>query len=195
MTHAKHFHEHVEKKGDHTGMISPPNLQLPSIGRRNIGQGQRTAFGAVVEKELVLAVHPSLEQGGIVFFRSARRREPCNRFKGAGSRFPGACQTMNDSVFGALGFLSFFWTLAYFCFRYWFSRTGPMLQRWAKEYGYILLRKKYCWFGSPFWFRGSDQYVFEIQVLLPEGTKREGYALCGHWLLGLWRDDVRVKWK
>lgn len=75
------------------------------------------------------------------------------------------------------------------------KRSQAMLQRWAGQNGYQLVKINRSWFGGPFWWRkGRDQSVFTITVCDRAGRYRSGHALCGDWFLGMWSDAVRVEW-
>jgi hypothetical protein len=77
-----------------------------------------------------------------------------------------------------------------------FSRGSDMLEDWAKEHGYRLLEKEYCWFSKgPFvWTSNRNQNVYRITVADTNGRMLRGWARCGGWFLGLWTHDVEVHW-
>lgn len=88
------------------------------------------------------------------------------------------------AVLGAVGAL----------YRLQIDRAEAMLRRWADKQSLELTSVSYRPFGGPFWFRGQDQWVFEIVARDPSGGQRQGHAICGSLFLGLWSDQVDVKW-
>ena len=76
------------------------------------------------------------------------------------------------------------------------ERSRAMLARWARENGWESVSAKFLWLGGPYWWRrGRDQYAFAVHARGVDGTYRHGFALCGHWLLGLSVDRVEVEWR
>lgn len=76
------------------------------------------------------------------------------------------------------------------------SRGQSMLETWAHQNGYELLSREECWFfrGPFFWTSSKGQKVYKVTVSEAEGRVRHGYVRCGSFWLGLWSDNVDVRW-
>lgn len=77
-----------------------------------------------------------------------------------------------------------------------FRRGDAMLDRWAAENNFRLLESEYRWFakGPFFWRSSKGQTVYRIAVEDQAGEVHRGWARCGGWFLGLWTDQVDVRW-
>ena len=86
-----------------------------------------------------------------------------------------------------IAILSIVWT---------FSRSAKMLEEWARANGFRLLEKEYRWFtkGPFFWRSGKNQTVYRITVQDSQGQVHRGWARCGGWFMGLWSNQVDVRW-
>jgi hypothetical protein len=77
---------------------------------------------------------------------------------------------------------------------HWF-RSRFLLQKWAKENGFELVKMNVNWFeSSPFWFRSRRQGVFRIRVRDHRGRERSGWAKCGGYWLGFLVNKIEVEW-
>ena len=90
-------------------------------------------------------------------------------------------------VLGGVAFLG--WYLYFF-----FTRSRSFVERWAKEKGYQLLQAESRLFRrGPFLWSGKGQAVYKVSVLDEHGRRRDGWARCGHWFLGMVVERVEVK--
>lgn len=80
--------------------------------------------------------------------------------------------------------------------RWHFSRSSAILEKWADENGYEILEKSYRYFfRGPFFFRATkDQAVYRVTVRDKAGNVESGWVACGSWLLGLWSNQAKVRW-
>jgi hypothetical protein len=78
-----------------------------------------------------------------------------------------------------------------------YSRSQSLLEQWAAQHGYQLLRGEYRTFrrGPFFWTTSKGQTVYYVEVLDPSGNRRRGWVRCGGWFLGLLSDRVDVRWE
>lgn len=76
------------------------------------------------------------------------------------------------------------------------DRAGELADRWARDNDYRIVASEYrFWREGPFWWRSTDsQIVQRITVKDRYGNERSGYMRSGHWLFGLWNDNVDVEW-
>ncbi len=90
-------------------------------------------------------------------------------------------------VFVALVVLSLTWH---------FGRSQSLLDMWAAENGYHIIRKEYRnFFRGPFyWTTSKGQTVYYVTVQDKAGRRRSGWVRCGGWWLGLLTDYVEVRW-
>jgi hypothetical protein len=77
-----------------------------------------------------------------------------------------------------------------------FTRSSSMLNQWATQRGYRILRQEYCWFfrGPFFWTSSKGQTVYYVVLEDSAGSKRRGWVRCGSWWFGLLSDKVEVRW-
>src|SRR5262245_8247254 len=77
-----------------------------------------------------------------------------------------------------------------------FTRSDSLLQRWAKQNGFRIVREEYCWFskGPFFWTSSRGQTVYYVTVEDKDGVRRNGWVRCGGLFLGLFSDKVEVRW-
>lgn len=76
------------------------------------------------------------------------------------------------------------------------SKSASLLQRWADDNGFRILRSEYRNFvrGPYFWTTTRGQTGYRVSVEDKAGTVRGGWVRCGSWWLGLLSDRVEVRW-
>ena len=76
------------------------------------------------------------------------------------------------------------------------SRSHGMLVRWAEENGYQIVHQEHRLLRrGPYFFRATDdQAVYYVVVTDRYGRERRGYVRLGGWFLGLFSDQVDVRW-
>ena len=102
---------------------------------------------------------------------------------------------MSDTILGMLAFLVclaivvgvILWTS---------RRSQAMLRRWAEGNGYQIVASEHRLFRrDPFlWTTSRGQTVYYVTVTDATGQMRSGYIRCGNFWLGLWREQVEVRW-
>ena len=101
-----------------------------------------------------------------------------------------------ESVFGALLIAIFVAviTLA-ICWR--FSRSRSLLEQWATQNGYKILKSENRnIFRGPYFLRSSEgQTVYYVKIQDTTGRIRSGWIRCGGWWAGLFTNKVDVKWE
>ncbi len=96
-----------------------------------------------------------------------------------------------QQVFGILAILAIL--VGYF-YAY-FSRSKLLLEKWANENRYQLLLAEYRSIRKrPFLWSAKGQAVYRVEVRDEQGDKRKGWVRCGSWLLGVFANEVKVKW-
>jgi hypothetical protein len=76
-----------------------------------------------------------------------------------------------------------------------FAQSNSLLNQWASENGYHIIRQEYRTFKGPFfWTSSNGQTVYYVVVEDSEGNRRRGWVRCGGWWFGLWSDQVDVRW-
>jgi hypothetical protein len=77
-----------------------------------------------------------------------------------------------------------------------FGRSGALLNQWAADNGYRIIRQEYRTFfkGPFFWTSTKGQTVYYVVVEGAGGNRRRGWVRCGGWWLGLLSDNVEVRW-
>lgn len=87
----------------------------------------------------------------------------------------------------ALVLLAFIWH---------FGRSKSLLEQWAAQIGYRLIRQEYrnLFKGPFFWTSTKGQTVYYVTVEDAAGNRRSGWVRCGGWWLGLLSDHVDVHW-
>jgi hypothetical protein len=78
-----------------------------------------------------------------------------------------------------------------------FWRSDSLLQKWAEDQGYRIIRQEYRWFfkGPFFWTSSNGQTVYYVVIEDSAGSKRSGWVRCGGWWFGLLTDKVEVRWE
>ena len=77
-----------------------------------------------------------------------------------------------------------------------FSRARHILESWATENDYQILRSEIRWLrrGPFFWTTSKGQVVYYVSVRDREGVTRNGWVRCGSWWLGVFRYKSEVRW-
>jgi len=75
-------------------------------------------------------------------------------------------------------------------------RSDSMLNKWAQEHGYRIVRRSYRWFlrGTFIWSIFSKASIYRVTIEDEEGDQRSGWVRCGGWFWGILSDDVEVRW-
>ena len=78
-----------------------------------------------------------------------------------------------------------------------FARSRAVLEQWAQEEGFEILRRDYrAFFRGPFfWTTSKGQTVYFVTVRDGQGSVRRGWVRCGGWFSGLMTDKAEVRWK
>jgi len=86
--------------------------------------------------------------------------------------------------------------LIVFVFMWHFGRSNSLLHQWAARNGYRIIRQEYRNFfkGPFFWASTQGQTVYYVVVEDSGGNRRSGWLRCGGWWLGLFSDNVEVRW-
>jgi len=83
---------------------------------------------------------------------------------------------------------------------WWFYRRAKIiLQKWADDQGYEIIRKKqrYLIFTGPFkfWTNSRNQIIYQLTVRDRDGHERSGWARCGSYWGGVFfSDKIEVRW-
>lgn len=82
-------------------------------------------------------------------------------------------------------------------FTWHFSRSRTVLETWADENGFEIIRSEYCHFmRGPFFLTTSKgQTVYYVTVRTRSGHVRTGWVRCGGFFLGLFSDAAEVRWE
>ena len=77
-----------------------------------------------------------------------------------------------------------------------FERSSSLLDQWAAQHGYRILRQEYRNFmkGPFLWTSTNGQTVYYVVVENSRGKRRSGWVRCGDWCVGLLSDEVEVCW-
>ena len=78
-----------------------------------------------------------------------------------------------------------------------FLRSRYVLERWADEHGFEIVRSEHRHFlrGPFFWTTSRGQTVYYVRVRDSKGTERSGWVRCGGWFVGLMTDKAEVRWE
>ena len=75
------------------------------------------------------------------------------------------------------------------------GRSNSLLQKWAAQNRYRIIRQERRFFKGPyFWTSTKGQTVYRVVLEDPDGNKRSGWVRCGSWWFGLLSDKVEVRW-
>jgi hypothetical protein len=77
-----------------------------------------------------------------------------------------------------------------------FGRSNSLLNNWAAQNGYRIIRREYRTFfkGPFFWTSSKGQTVYYVVVEDSDGNKRSGWLRCGGSWFGLLSDHTEVRW-
>jgi hypothetical protein len=77
-----------------------------------------------------------------------------------------------------------------------FSRSRSLLQDWAAQNGFEILKSEFRFFrrGPFFWTSSKGQTIYYVTVRDAQGSVRSGWVRCGGWWLGLWSNKTEVRW-
>lgn len=77
------------------------------------------------------------------------------------------------------------------------TRSGSMLDAWARREGVSLVSSSRAIWPGPFWLRSGKGHTFyRITVRDKRNRERNGFARCGGWFGGvLFSDQVEVVWE
>ena len=78
-----------------------------------------------------------------------------------------------------------------------FSRSRTVLETWADENGFEIVRSEYCHFmrGPFFWTTSKGQTIYYVTVRERSGRVRTGWVRCGGYFMGLFSDAAEVRWE
>ena len=78
-----------------------------------------------------------------------------------------------------------------------FSRSRTVLETWADENGFEIVRSEYCHFmrGPFFWTTSKGQTIYYVTVRDRSGRVRTGWVRCGGYFMGLFSDAAEVRWE
>ncbi len=98
--------------------------------------------------------------------------------------------------FAPLLFIIPIMTLVGYAIVWTFRRSRQMLTDWAARNEIELLDAQFRWLwrGPFFWSSSKNQTIYRITVMDADGRTRTGWAKCGSFWLGLFRDQVEVRW-
>ena len=76
------------------------------------------------------------------------------------------------------------------------SMANAMLQHWAQGNGFQILSLERCLLfkGAFSWTSSDGQPVYRVVVRDREGRERRGHVRCGGFWLGVFADQVEVRW-
>jgi len=98
---------------------------------------------------------------------------------------------MQEQAFGVLVILAILGGYFYV----YFSRSELLLEKWANENRYQLLHAEYRSIRKrPFLWSAKGQAVYRVEIRDEQGNNRKGWVRCGNWLLGVFANEVKVKW-
>ena len=77
-----------------------------------------------------------------------------------------------------------------------FSRGVSIMEEWAGRHGYTILdrQRRYLRRGPFFWWTSRGQVVFRVAIRDRDGRLRQGWVRVGGFFLGLFSDQVEVRW-
>ena len=96
---------------------------------------------------------------------------------------------------GAVGFIAIA-MLVILSFVWQVRRSRSRLDQWAAQNGFRIIESSYRNLvrGPFFWTTSKGQTVYRVTVEDASGRQRSGWVRCGGWFLGLWSDQVTVRW-
>lgn len=76
-----------------------------------------------------------------------------------------------------------------------FARGNQILEKWAADNGYQIIKREYKFFWNIFEFPATNgQSVYRVTVIDRNGNEKSGLVRCGGWLLGIMVNKATVKW-
>jgi hypothetical protein len=76
-----------------------------------------------------------------------------------------------------------------------FVRGDHILNTWAAENGYRIIKREYKFFWNVLEFPATrGQSVYRVTVVDASGNEKSGLVRCGDWLLGILVNTAFVKW-
>jgi hypothetical protein len=83
-----------------------------------------------------------------------------------------------------------------FNYYYQCSRSRSILEEWAAQNGYEMIKSelRYLRKGPFFWTSSRGQVVYYVGVRDGQGRDRYGWVRCGGWWLGLASNKAVVRW-
>lgn len=101
-----------------------------------------------------------------------------------------------DAVVPFLGVV-FVLIFAFASIAFHFSRSTSLLDGWAEREGVRILAREKCWFfkGPFFWTTSKGQDVYYVTVEDRSGRTRTAYVRVGGMFLGMFSDNVEVRWE
>ena len=79
------------------------------------------------------------------------------------------------------------------------SRSQSIIQKWAAQNGFQLLRCQQKFLGTgPFrwWTSSRSQTIYSVTVRTPDGCDRSGWIRCGSFWGGIYfSNDAEVRWE
>jgi hypothetical protein len=96
----------------------------------------------------------------------------------------------------SLAFIALVLLLVAAGFAWHFGRSRSLLQRWADDNGFRIVRSEYRHLlrGPFFWTTSKGQTVYRVTVEGKAGDVRSGWVRCGGWWFGLMSDQVEARW-
>ena len=87
----------------------------------------------------------------------------------------------------ALGVVIWVWTI---------RKSKRMVEEWARRQGLQIVSSEFRWWrrGPFFWKSSRNQTVLYVTVRMPDGSPRSAFIRCGNWWVGLFTDQLEVKW-
>ena len=77
-----------------------------------------------------------------------------------------------------------------------FSRSREILEKWASDNGYQLIKSEFRWLrrGPFFWSSSKGQTIYYVTVQSPDGQIKCGWVRCGGFFWGILQQKAQVKW-
>jgi hypothetical protein len=95
---------------------------------------------------------------------------------------------MDSTTALILGAVAIF-ILAYYAI--YITRSRAMVNKWAKDNNYTLLKKEHRIFRKgPYFLSGRNQAVYRVEVRDATGLKLKGWVRCGNWFGGVFGSAV-----
>ena len=99
-----------------------------------------------------------------------------------------------ETPFIIVGFL-LFGAFLIFTTRWQLRRSREMLESWCARGGFELMTAQHrLLFRGPYFWASKGQMVYKISARDRAGRIRGGYARCGGYWLGVFTEEVDVRW-